>query len=1253
MIKNPLNPALALDFEDLYNAEGLQKIDTKFNEFFATKNPDLYLNFVTLKSNPDSFSKKDQTPILIDVARVVEDFLVYLFDIEKENSVLKNDHKVLQKVSFVKREFVQRIVAKKFKEVPQEYIIAPLEQSLRFKTALGLTEEADLKEAASISSEKKSLSQQEKTALLEKKFAEKIFALLAKEENLNETEQKEYQSLILYAAWALYSIDGKRLHEDGTLFRLPQKIDHQKLFDFTKEGENSYSIKGCNNHQRDGFDLTDKGFDLNQALAEAHYCIFCHKQEKDSCRTGIKEKLLPQENGAVNNFVSQDFAQQGGATNLGQTKTISSKFNPFKTDPLGLELHGCPLDQKISEMNLLKSEGFSIASLTIAALDNPLLAGTGHRICNDCMKACIFQKQDPVNIPQIESENLKDVLKLPYGFEIYSLLTRWNPLNLAQPIPQKNSGKKILIAGLGPAGYTLAHYLLNDGHTVVAIDGLKIEPLDPIISGINQQGERTKFKPIKFLDEIYEPLSSRLIQGFGGVAEYGITVRFDKNFLKVIRLLLERRDNFRMFGGVRFGSSITDKIAFDQYGFDHVALCIGAGRPNIINIKNNYAKGIRSASDFLMSLQLNGAFKEDLFSNLQIRMPIVVIGGGLTAVDTACEAQEYYFTQIKKFSHQFQKLKTVFGEEKIWSQLNEEEKIIAEEFLSHYDQINKHGRVALLEKISGVKILYRKKIQDAPAYRLNHQELEAALKEGVEFISNANPTEALLDQFGHVSGIKCEDNQVFLCKTLLIAAGTTPNISPVLEDGLDFKLEGKYFVAIDKNGRKIDISHMAKPLDFSVFTKIDEQNRAVSFFGDLHPNFEGNVVKAMASAKEGHKMISKILLTRLSSEVVAGQAIISKVAAKQPIISSHKNATQQASATDQPIISFFKGLLKNPKSNFLQKINAEFSGKISQKPKPNFLQKINAEFSATIHQINRLSNHVIEVSIHAPLLAKQTQLGQIFRLQNYHALAKKVDGQLLTIEGVPITALGVDKASGIITGIIVETGGSTSLIKNLKPQEPVIFMGPSGKPTEIAKNETVLLIGGGRGNAPLMAIAQEYKKNGCKIIFCAGYRKNSDIVRQNQIEKSSDIALFAIENEKPNIKLKRSQDQQYQGTVIDALKKYFAAADQQKIDRIFTIGSDKMMAEIARLRHQNVLKNIAEAPIAITSLNSPMQCMLKGVCSQCLQKRKNSAGQWEYFYSCSNQDQDMDKLDFKHLHARCEQNSLQEKITKMWIESLN
>ena len=44
-----------------------------------------------------------------------------------------------------------------------------------------------------------------------------------------------------------------------------------------------------------------------------------------------------------------------------------------------------------------------MGALAMIIIDNPMLPGTGHRICNDCMKACIFQKQEPVNIPQTET----------------------------------------------------------------------------------------------------------------------------------------------------------------------------------------------------------------------------------------------------------------------------------------------------------------------------------------------------------------------------------------------------------------------------------------------------------------------------------------------------------------------------------------------------------------------------------------------------------------------------------------------------------------------------------------------------------------------------------------------------------------------------------------------------------------------------------------------------------------------------------
>ena len=202
------------------------------------------------------------------------------------------------------------------------------------------------------------------------------------------------------------------------------------------------------------------------------------------------------------------------------------------------------------------------------------------------------------------------MLGLPWGFEIYSLLTRWNPLNLERPLPRPASGKTVLVVGLGPAGFTLAHHLMNDGHAVVAIDGLKIEPLDPKVSGVDALGARVAFEPVRDFEALKEPLGSRTMAGFGGVAEYGITVRWDKNFLKVVRLLLERRGEFKMFGGVRFGGTLTIESAF-ELGFDHIALCAGAGRPTIVAMKNGLAPGVRQASDFLMALQLTGAAKTD------------------------------------------------------------------------------------------------------------------------------------------------------------------------------------------------------------------------------------------------------------------------------------------------------------------------------------------------------------------------------------------------------------------------------------------------------------------------------------------------------------------------------------------------------------------------------------------------------------------------------------------------------------------
>ncbi|TWS21028.1 pyridine nucleotide-disulfide oxidoreductase, partial [Tsukamurella conjunctivitidis] len=166
--------------------------------------------------------------------------------------------------------------------------------------------------------------------------------------------------------------------------------------------------------------------------------------------------------------------------------------------------------------------------------------------------------------------------------------------------------------------------------------------------------------------------------GFGGVAEYGITVRWDKNFLKLIYLTLARRRNVEIYGGVRLGGTLTLEDAFDL-GFDHVSLAVGAGLPRDLKIDNSLAKGMKQASDFLMAMQLTGAAKDSSIANLQVRLPAVVIGGGLTAIDTATEVQAYYIKQVEKVLHRVE----ILGEEKIRENLSPEDDETLTEFLTH------------------------------------------------------------------------------------------------------------------------------------------------------------------------------------------------------------------------------------------------------------------------------------------------------------------------------------------------------------------------------------------------------------------------------------------------------------------------------------------------------------------------------------------------------------------------------------------
>src|ERR1700691_2838805 len=103
-------------------------------------------------------------------------------------------------------------------------------------------------------------------------------------------------------------------------------------------------------------------------------------------------------------------------------------------------------------------------------------------------------------------------------------------------------------------------------------------------------------------------------------------------------------------------------------------------------------------------------------------------------------------------------------------------------------------------------------------------------------------------------------------KTILVAAGTQPNTVLAREDEHNVTLDGRYFQAVDETGEPVRPERISKPSRAYVLMSLRPDGRAISFFGDLHPSFSGNVVKAMGSARQGFPVVTRALTRRAKSE---------------------------------------------------------------------------------------------------------------------------------------------------------------------------------------------------------------------------------------------------------------------------------------------------------------------------------------------------------------------------------------------------
>ncbi len=1144
---------LDLNYSDLRTAHGLNKLDAAFREKLSQKAPELaeILEATRQGKGPEG---QELSEWLIATSIHVEDFLTEIFGIAPEMESLRQEILAQDPVMRMKAGLVSRRARRYRGEIKSD--LDELHAWVMAKAAELEPDDPELGVA-------------------------RLFDRLVDDSEAADDLERLVQ-------WAALTLKHPERVAGWVSFHLPERVDHARLVNLQPAPE-----QGCKTirlqadpatwRKRDGFALTDTRASMREVQDQVNYCIFCHDHDGDFCSKGFPEKK--------------------GSPELG-----------LKHDPLGNILTGCPVEEKISEMHVLRRDGRPLAALAMAMRDNPMLPATGHRICNDCMKACIYQKQDPVNIPQIETRTLTDILDLPWGIELYDLLTRWNPLRHKQAVMAAYNGHRVLIAGMGPAGFTMAHHLTQEGCAVVGIDGLKIEPLPQDLID----------NPVEHWNDLVEPLDKRILLGFGGVAEYGITPRWDKNFLKLIYLTLLRRPTFQVFGGVRLGGTLTLEDAW-RLGFDHICLATGAGLPRVIPMGNSLARGMRQASDFLMALQLTGAAKEESLANLQVRLPAVVIGGGLTAIDTATEVQAYYIKQVEKILARYEALQAEGGNEEILPGLNPEDQGVLEEFLAHGREVRAEreraaaeGRrpdfIPLLRQWGGVTLAYRKGMNASPAYLRNHEEIIKAAEEGIYYAEGLDPVRVELDEFQHTQAVVFRrvvaeegrwigtGEEIRLpARAVFVAAGTVPNTIYEREHPNTFELEGTHYRPYRNHTghlQPVDVAEHCKSTEFGGFTSYEHEGRKITFLGDTNPVFNGSVVKAVASAKRSYGGVMRAL----------------------SILSPHTEEPYQA-----------------------------------------FAEILRDRLTATVAEVIRPNPAVVELWVRAPLAARNFRPGQFFRLQTFESDSQIVENTRLQIPVITVSGTGVEGDK--IRLLVLQWGSSPRLVGRLKAGDRLVLMGPTGAPAHIPEGKTVLIIAGRWGAAVMLDLGPALRAAGNRVVYVGAFSSAHELDRQDELEAAADQIIWAVGSGR-QIEARRPQDISIESRdVVDLLCRYsageFTTPEQvheplSAVDQVMVMGSTGLLNAFQQaLRPKGKLHALFKTDVqAFGTVGSPMQCMLKGVCGQCLQWQidPETGERTRAVFSCAEQDQPLSWIDIGNLAARQAQNRLSDRLAGRWLD---
>ena len=188
----------------------------------------------------------------------------------------------------------------------------------------------------------------------------------------------------------------------------------------------------------------------------------------------------------------------------------------------------------------------------------------------------------------------------------------------------------------------------------------------------------------------------------------------------------------------------------------------------------------------------------------------------------------------------------------------------------------------------------------------------------------------------------------------------------------------------------------------------------------------------------------------------------------------------------------------------------------------------------------------------------------------------------------------------------------------------------------------------------LFSIGAAFRAQGSRVLYFAGYKKMVDRYKVEVIEAASE-AIVWCSDDGPGFTPERVQDRGFVGNIVQTMLVYAqgqpgeAPIAMPEVDHIVAIGSDRMMAAVVQARHTVLQPHLKTSHFVVGSINSPMQCMMKEICAQCLQPHTMPDGSIRHVFSCFNQDQELDRVDWQGQNNRLRQNSVQENLTARWI----